>query len=120
MQETILAIESAQADLQVFAALKEGDAVIKDLHQKVSIAAWEELYADHEENMATRQMEIEMFGEALNDDDLANELDNLVAEDVAGEMTGPIGAGAISASDAAAYREEHGIAAPENNQAEPA
>ena len=120
LQETILAIESAQADLQVFAALKEGDAVIKDLHQKVSIADWEELYADHKENMEVREMEIEMFGEALNDDDLAAELDNLVADDVAGEIADPVGAGAISASDAAAYREEHGIAAPENNQAEPA
>ena len=55
--------------------MKEGDAVIKDLHQKVSIADWEELYADHQENMDVRQMEIDMFGEALNDDALADELD---------------------------------------------
>jgi len=85
----------------VFAALKEGDAVLKDLHQKVSIADWEELYADHQENMDVRQMEVEMFGEALNDDNLAAELDQLVADDVAGELEGPVGAGAISATDAA-------------------
>ena len=47
LQETMQGIESAQADLEVFAALKEGDAVLKDLHQKVSIADWEELYASH-------------------------------------------------------------------------
>ena len=97
----------------MFAALKEGDAVLKDLHQKVSIADWEELYADHQENMDVRQMEVEMFGEALNDDNLAAELDQLVADDVAGELEVPVGVGAISATDAAQYREEHGIAAPE-------
>ena len=88
--------------------------MLKDLHQKVSIADWEELYADHQENMDVRQMEVEMFGEALNDDNLAAELDQLVADDVAGEFEGPVGAGAISATDAEKYREEHGIAAPES------
>ena len=97
-------IESAQADLEVFAALKEGDAVLKDLHQKVSIEDWEELYASHKENMDVRQMEIDMFGEALNDDALAAELDQLVADDVAAEMEGPVGTGAISASDAQKYQ----------------
>ena len=47
--------------------------------------------------MDVRQMEIEMFGEALNDDDLANELDALVAEDAMGDLEGPVGTGAISA-----------------------
>ena len=89
-------IESAQADLEVFAALKEGDAVLKDLHQKVSIQDWEELYESHQENMDVRQMEIDMFGEALNDDALADELDKLVADDAAAEMEGPVGTGAIS------------------------
>ena len=112
LQETMQGIESAQADLQIFEALKEGDKVLKDLHQKVSIEDWEQLYADHQENMDVRQMEIEMFGEALNDDDLANELDALVAEDAMGDLEGPVGTGAISATDAAQYREEHGIAAP--------
>ena len=100
LQETIQAIESAAADLNVFEALKEGDAVLKDLQQKVSIADWEELYESHEENMQVRQMEIDMFGEALKDDDLAAELEALEAEDAAGEMEGPVGTGAISASDA--------------------
>ena len=114
-------IESAQADLEVFAALKEGDAVLKDLHQKVSIEDWEELYASHKENMDVRQMEIDMFGEALNDDALAAELDQLVADDVAAEMEGPVGTGAISASDAQQYQQEHGIAAPaQPAQAQPA
>ena len=32
LQETMQGIESAQADLEVFEALKEGDKVLKDLH----------------------------------------------------------------------------------------
>ena len=113
LQETMQGIESAQADMEVFAALKEGDAVLKGLHQKVSIEDWTQLYEDHEENMDIRQQEIEMFGEPLNDDALADELDALVALDAEAELEGPVGAGAISATDAAAYRQEHGIAAPE-------
>ena len=112
LQEMIMGIESAQADLQIFEALKEGDAVLKDLQQKVSIADWEELYDAHAENMDTRQMEIDMFGEVLKDDDLEAELNQLAADDVAAELEGPSGAGAISAADAAQYREEHGISAP--------
>ena len=77
----------------------------------MSIADWEELYADHKENMEIRQMEVEMFGEALNDDVLAAELDQLVADDVIGELEGPASTGVISAADAAAYREKHGVAA---------
>ena len=47
LQETMQAIESTQADVEIFAALKEGDAVLKDLQQKTSIADWEELYESH-------------------------------------------------------------------------
>ena len=43
-----------------------------------------------------------------------------MADDVAAEMEGPVGAGAISATDAEQYREEHGIAAPAQAQPEPA
>ena len=79
----------------------------------MSIADWEDLYDEHKENMEQRQREIELFGDVLNEEDLAAELDNLVAEEAAEELAGPVGAGAISATDAAAYREEHGIKAPE-------
>ena len=78
----------------------------------MSIEDWEELYASHKENMEVRQMEIDMFGEALNDDALADELDALVAEDTAAEMEVPGAVGVISAADAEAYRIEHGNSAP--------
>ena len=50
--------------------------------------------------MQVRQMEIDMFGEVLKDDDLAAELEALEAEDAAADMEGPVGTGAISATDA--------------------
>jgi len=42
--------------------------------------------------MAIHDMEVEMFGEALKDDDLANELDALIADAVKDEIAdlGPI------------------------------
>ena len=54
--------------------------------------------------MDVRQMEIDMFGEALNDDALADELDLLVADDAAAEMEDPGAVNVISAADAEAYR----------------
>ena len=86
----------------------------------MSIEDWEDLYDTHKENMEQREREIELFGEVLKEDDLAAELDALVAEDAAKDLEGPVGAGVISQADAAAYREEHGIKAPEAAPAEAA
>ena len=44
------------------------------------------MYDSHKENMAIHDMEVEMFGEALKDDDLADELDALVASTVKDEI----------------------------------
>ena len=46
--------------------------------------------------MEQREREIELFGEVLKEDDLAAELDALVAEDAAKDFEGPVGAGVIS------------------------
>ncbi len=75
LQETLQAIESTQADVEIMKALKTGDAVLKDLQAKASIEDWEELYENHQDNLRMHDMEVEMFGQALNDDELANELD---------------------------------------------
>ena len=56
-------------------ALKQGDKVLKVLQAQASIEDWEELYESHQDNLKVHDMEVEMFGEALNDDELANELD---------------------------------------------
>ena len=117
LQQTLLSIESAAADLDIFTALKEGDAVLKDLHAKVSIQDWEELYESHQENMEVRQMEIDLFGAELQEEDLAAELDQLVAEDAMKDMELPA-VGAISQSDAQQFREEHGISQPAQAQAQ--
>ena len=88
--------------------MAEGNKVLKDLQSQVD---WDTIVEDHKENMEVREREIELFGEVLNEDDMLAELEALEAEEAAAEMAGPVGTGAISASDAAAYRQEHGIEA---------
>ena len=107
LQQTLGGIESAQADIEIAAALKQGDEVLKDLHEKVSLADWEELYENHEENLKMHDMEVEMFGEALNDQDLLGELDQLEADEAAANMNEPVLAGAISEEQAQKYANEH-------------
>ena len=51
-----------------------------------------------------------MFGEALDDDALTNELDQLEADDVADKMDAPVGVGTISQQDADKYKEANGLA----------
>lgn len=65
-------------------------------------------------------MEVEMFGEALKDDDLLADLDALEAEDEAAKMGDPVGAEGITAEQADKYREEHGIVADQQEEEEPA
>lgn len=73
-------------------ALKTGDNVLKDLQKQTSMQDWEELYDSHKENLEIHDMECELFGEALDNDELANELDALVAADAAEEIgdLGPV------------------------------
>ena len=116
LQETIQGIESAQQDINIAEALKEGTQVLSDLQKQVD---WETVVEDHKEQMALREREVELFGEELADEDLLNELEELEAAEAAGEMAGPIGTGHIAAADAAEYRQAHGIEAQPAQQ-EPA
>ena len=59
LEEVLQNIESLQADQEVFAALKEGDKVIKDL--QIKNTEWETLMEDHEENLAKHQEMNELF-----------------------------------------------------------
>ena len=77
LQEVMMNIESTAADAEIFAALKQGDEVLTDLQKQVSMEDWDELYDKHQDHVARHEMEVEMFGEALDNDALANELDAL-------------------------------------------
>ena len=57
-------------------------------------------------------MEVEMFGEALKDEDLLADLDQLEADEAAKEMADP-NAGIIDPTKANEYREKHGLNEPE-------
>ena len=54
-------------------------------------------------------MEVEMFGEALKDEDLLADLDKLEADAAEGQIADLDAGEAISAEKAKKYREEHGI-----------
>lgn len=47
---------------------------------------WEELYESHKENLERYNMELEMFGAPLDNDELTDELDQLVADEFKQEL----------------------------------
>lgn len=47
---------------------------------------WEELYESHKENQERYNMELEMFGAPLDDDELTDELDLMVANELKQEL----------------------------------
>ncbi len=46
-----MGIEQAQADIEVFEALKLGDQVLKDLRSHASTEQFEELFDDHQDKL---------------------------------------------------------------------
>ena len=52
LTQTAQGIEAAKADLNVFEAMKQGDKVLKELRQQVSVEQWEDLYDDHLDQVA--------------------------------------------------------------------
>lgn len=67
-------------DIEVMEALKQGDKVITDLQSKASLEDFEELYERHQEQKERMEMEQDLFGQVLNDEDLEDELAALDAE----------------------------------------
>ena len=57
-------------NVQVFEALSQGDKVISELQSKASLEDFEQLYERHTEQKERMEMEQEMFGQILNEDDL--------------------------------------------------
>ncbi|CDW79385.1 charged multivesicular body protein 6 [Stylonychia lemnae] len=79
LQQTLQNIESASIDVVVYDALKQGDQVLSELQSKASIQDFEEIYEKHQDHLAIKEKERELFGQVLNDDDLQDELDQLDA-----------------------------------------
>lgn len=90
LQQTINNIESAQMDVQVMEALKEGDKVISELQSKASLEDFEELYDRHQEQKSKMEMEQEFFGQIFNDEELEDELATLDAELVDMQIPSPM------------------------------
>ena len=84
LEEVLQNIESLQADQEVFAALKEGDKVIKDL--QIKNTEWETLMEDHEENLAKHQEMNELFESPEQEEDLMRELQEMEALEEAAKL----------------------------------
>ena len=79
LAESIHGVEQAQADVNVAKALKTGNDTIKSLRSAMPVEQFEEILDDHQEQVALYEKEQEMFGEVLDNDELENELNNLIA-----------------------------------------
>jgi len=47
LEQTLRNIESAQMDVNIYDAMKQGDKVIEELHKQVTLEQFEELYERH-------------------------------------------------------------------------
>ncbi len=108
LQQTISNIESAQMDVNVYEAMKKGDQVLTELQKQASLEDFEELYEKHQEHEARQEMERELFGQVLNEDELQDELDKLDAI-IFEEKVAEAGSKVISKGEAQDYREKHGL-----------
>eukprot|EP00347_Sterkiella_histriomuscorum_P011315 403372921 len=77
--QTIQNVESAQMDVNVFEAMKQGDSVLAELQSKASIEDFEEIYDKMKDHQEMQEKEREFFGQALNDEELEDELQKLDA-----------------------------------------
>ena len=95
------AIESAQADIEIMKAMKGADQTLKDLQKQATLEEFEALYESHKENMEIHDMEVELFGGKLDDDELNAELDQMVALDAAKELgeLQPLGSISVAAGE---------------------
>lgn len=80
LQQTLQNIESAQMDVNVMEALKKGDKVITELREQAKMEDFEELYERHQDQMAVKEKEMELFGQILDEDELEDELNKLEAD----------------------------------------
>ena len=59
--------------------MEAGEKALSDLSKKASLEQFEDLYEKHQDHVARQEMERELFGQVLRDEDLQDELDQLDA-----------------------------------------
>ena len=74
LNDTVVKIESAAADVQIMEAMTLGNNTLKELQKQVSVEEFEEIYDNLQEAQAIQDREIELFGAAFNTDELEDEL----------------------------------------------
>ncbi len=77
IETSIINLEQARMDADVFEVLKKGDQVLTEIRSKVSVEAFEEIY----DNMQERQQLTEYLGQQAGDEsEVSQELDQLEAQ----------------------------------------
>ena len=80
LQETISNIESAQMDVNVMQAMKDGEKVLSELQKAAKLEDFEKIYDNIQERDALKQQEIEFYGQIINEDELLEDLNKLEAD----------------------------------------
>ena len=86
MQDTLDNIESTQADIAFYKAAEQGKNVVAELQKMVTNEMFEDLYAEHQDQLERQEADQKLFGEVLNEDDMMAELDAMTAQHVASQM----------------------------------
>ena len=75
LETTIISLEQAQMDVDVYQALKQGDEVLKQVTSKVNVEAFQEIYENQQEyNKVAEYMKEEVIGD---EEEYSQELANL-------------------------------------------
>ena len=106
LEETIKNIESAQMDVNIYEAMKQGDQVLSELQKQATKENFEELVDRLQDAQAQKDAEAEFFGALLNEDELQDELDKLDAL-IAEEAIPEPGKGIIDVPRREPIQQEH-------------
>ena len=94
LQEVVQNIETAQINVNVMEAMKQGDKVITELQSMVKLEELERIADNMQEQREMQEQQMQLFGQVLDEDDLLADLNKLEA-DMYGEQIPDAAFGAV-------------------------
>ena len=95
LQEVVQNIETAQMNVNVYEAMKQGDKVLSQLQKSVRLEDLERIADNMQEQRQIQEQQMELFGHVLNEEDLLDDLNKLEA-DMYGEQLPEAAVGGIN------------------------
>ena len=80
LQEVVQNIETAQMNVNVYEAMKQGDKVLSQLQKSVRLEDLERIADNMQEQRQIQEQQMELFGHVLNEEDLLDDLNKLEAD----------------------------------------